>query len=63
LILHNTNYIIEMEDQENKIRAMVAAFNEIPRAHRDCLQFLVFHLSRVIQHAKDNLVSLRQMAF
>jgi hypothetical protein len=34
-----------------------AAVNEIPKAHRDTLQFLVFHLSRVIQHASDNLVS------
>jgi hypothetical protein len=33
--------------------------NEIPKAHRDTLQFLVFHLSRVIQHASDNLVSTR----
>jgi hypothetical protein len=32
--------------------------NDIPKAHRDTLQFLVFHLSRVIQHEKVNLVCI-----
>ena len=49
---------LEIEDQQQKTKAMLAAINEVPRAHRDCLQFLVFHLSRVIGHAKDNLVSV-----
>lgn len=48
----------QQEAQEQKTRAMHAAIKEIPRAHYDTLQFLVFHLSRVIQHASDNLVSL-----
>jgi hypothetical protein len=47
----------EIEDPERKTKAMIGAINEIPRAHRDCLQFLVFHLSRVIQHSSENLVS------
>jgi hypothetical protein len=47
----------ELEDPEAQARALHAAVNEIPKAHRDTLQFLVFHLSRVIQHANDNLVS------
>jgi hypothetical protein len=42
---------------------LLAAVNEIPKAHRDTLQFLVFHLSRVIQHAKENLVSDTRMTF
>jgi hypothetical protein len=46
----------EIEDPERKTKAMIGAINEIPRAHRDCLQFLVFHLSRVIQHSSENLV-------
>jgi hypothetical protein len=41
---------------------MLAAINEVPRAHRDCLQFLVFHLSRVIGHAKDNLMTPLNLA-
>lgn len=47
----------ELEDPEQQAKALAVAVNEIPKAHRDTLQFLVFHLSRVIQHAKDNLVS------
>jgi hypothetical protein len=47
----------ELEDPELQSKALHAAVNEIPKAHRDTLQFLVFHLSRVIQHASDNLVS------
>jgi Rho-type GTPase-activating protein 1/2 len=38
------------------------AVNEIPRAHRDTLQFLVFHLSRVIQHANENLMTPLNLA-
>ncbi|KAF2010340.1 RhoGAP-domain-containing protein [Aaosphaeria arxii CBS 175.79] len=52
----------QIEDQEKKARALTAAVNEIPRAHRDCLQFLVFHLSRVIQHANDNLMTPLNLA-
>jgi len=46
-----------IENQEQKAKALHAAIREIPRAHHDTLQFLIFHLSRVIQHANDNLVS------
>jgi hypothetical protein len=46
----------ETEDPEAQSKALTAAINEVPRAHRDTLQFLVFHLSRVIQHQEENLV-------
>jgi hypothetical protein len=46
----------EIEDTEAQVKALFAAINETPKAHRDALQFLVFHLSRVIQRANDNLV-------
>jgi hypothetical protein len=51
----------ELEEPNAQARALSAAVNEIPKAHRDTLQFLVFHLSRVIQHASDNLVCIRYM--
>ena len=50
--------IAEIHDSEKKAAAMLAAVNELPGSHRDCLQFLVFHLSRVIQHEAENLVSI-----
>jgi hypothetical protein len=53
----SANDCTELEEPTAQSRALSAAVNEIPKAHRDTLQFLVFHLSRVIQHASDNLVS------
>ncbi|KAF1836456.1 RhoGAP-domain-containing protein [Decorospora gaudefroyi] len=47
----------QLEDPNAQAKALLAAVNEIPKAHRDTLQFLVFHLSRVIQHASDNLMT------
>ncbi|KAF2736747.1 RhoGAP-domain-containing protein [Polyplosphaeria fusca] len=52
----------QIQDSELKAKAMLAALNEIPRAHRDCLQFLVFHLSRVMQHASENLMTPLNLA-
>lgn len=36
---------------------MRLAIDSLPQHHRDCLEFLVFHLARVMEHKKDNLVS------
>jgi hypothetical protein len=47
----------QLEEPSAQSKALLAAVNEIPKAHRDTLQFLVFHLSRVIQHANDNLMT------
>ncbi|CAE7026722.1 hypothetical protein PTNB85_01709 [Pyrenophora teres f. teres] len=47
----------QLEEPSAQSKALIAAVNEIPKAHRDTLQFLVFHLSRVIQHANDNLMT------
>ncbi|KAJ4364637.1 Rho-type gtpase-activating protein [Neocucurbitaria cava] len=52
----------QLEEAGAKSMALTAAVNEIPKAHRDTLQFLVFHLSRVIQHASDNLMTPLNLA-
>lgn len=52
----------QLEDKASQCKALFAAINEIPKAHRDTLQFLVFHLSRVIQHASDNLMTPLNLA-
>lgn len=54
----DTDCHTELEDPAIQSKALLAAVNEVPKAHRDTLQFLVFHLSRVIQHASDNLVRI-----
>ncbi|KAJ4289014.1 Rho-type gtpase-activating protein [Kalmusia sp. IMI 367209] len=51
-----------IENPEQKVRALHAAIREIPRAHHDTLQFLIFHLSRIIQHANDNLMTPLNLA-
>jgi hypothetical protein len=48
-----------IENPEQRGRALRAVLKEIPRPHYDTLQFLIFHLARVIQHSDDNLVSNR----
>jgi len=52
----------QLEDKASQCKALLAAVNEIPKAHRDTLQFLVFHLSRVIQHANENLMTPLNLA-
>ncbi|KAL1608511.1 Rho-type gtpase-activating protein [Paraconiothyrium brasiliense] len=51
-----------IEDPEQRARALRAVLKEIPRPHYDTLQFLVFHLARVIQHSKDNLMTPLNLA-
>ncbi|KAI0406865.1 rho GTPase activator Rga [Xylaria palmicola] len=37
-------------------------FNQLPRQHKDCLEFLMFHLSRVASRESENLMSPRNLA-
>ena len=52
LLLTTTNPL-----PEERISLMRAAINELPTHHRDCLEFLVFHLARVVGREKDNLMT------
>jgi hypothetical protein len=55
------DYLLEasrVEDLDKRANQMRDAIDRLPRAHRDCLEFLIFHLARVTSHEKDNLVSL-----
>ena len=40
-----------------RIDMMRGAINALPIRHRDCLEFLIFHLARVATREKENLVS------
>ena len=42
---------------EERIFLMRAAINELPMRHRDCLEFLVFHLARVVERERENLMT------
>lgn len=37
-------------------------FNQLPRQHKDCLEFLMFHLSRVASRESENLMTPRNLA-
>lgn len=39
--------IAEKERRCNEIRACL---NELPRAHLECVQFLIFHLAQIVEH-------------
>jgi hypothetical protein len=45
------------DDREKRAERMREAVQSLPRSHRLCLEFLIFHLARVTGHEKDNLVS------
>ncbi|KAF2450237.1 RhoGAP-domain-containing protein [Karstenula rhodostoma CBS 690.94] len=51
-----------LESPDQRARALRAVLNEIPRPHYDTLQFLIFHLARVIQHSNDNLMTPLNLA-
>jgi len=48
-----------VEDETKKAQKMKDAINTLPRCHRDSLEFLVFHLGRVMAKADVNLVCTR----
>jgi hypothetical protein len=47
----------KVEDVDKRAVAMRDAINALPKSHRDCLEFLVFHLAKVMSHESENLVS------
>lgn len=47
-----------LEDKEDRGLEMKAAVNMLPKPHKDCLEFLVFHLAKVMAQEKENLVCL-----
>ena len=45
-----------------KISNMRHAINDLPSHHKDTLEVLVFHLARVIEHEKENLMTSLNVA-
>jgi len=54
--LYLANAIIAVEDDEERCNHLRKTFNMLPPKHRDCLEFLVFHLARVAFRESENLV-------
>ncbi|KKY21469.1 putative rho gtpase activator rga [Phaeomoniella chlamydospora] len=46
-----------LSTSEAKVQAMQHAIIDLPQVHQDVLEFLVFHLKRVVGHEKENLMT------
>ncbi|MCJ1294566.1 Rho-type gtpase-activating protein [Xylographa carneopallida] len=44
-------------DEGSRIELMRAAIGDLPFHHRSCLEFLIFHLQRVVMHERQNLMT------
>ena len=44
-------------DEASRIDLMRAAIGDLPFHHRSCLEFLIFHLQRVVMHERQNLMT------
>jgi Rho-type GTPase-activating protein 1/2 len=66
LITHDVyDSVLESNDvtpPSARVEALRRSLQEMPRVHLDVLQFLVFHLKRVVDHEKDNLMSSQNIA-
>ncbi|KAF2089572.1 RhoGAP-domain-containing protein [Saccharata proteae CBS 121410] len=52
----------QLPDLDKKIAYMAAAVNNLPSHHRDCLEFLIFHLARVMLRESENLMTPLNLA-
>lgn len=52
----------EVSGQSARIEALRNSLDGLPRVHRDVLEFLVFHLKRVVEHEKTNLMTSQNIA-
>lgn len=66
LITYNVyDKILETNDitpDSARIEALQNCLKDLPRVHRDVLEFLMFHLKRVVKHEKENLMNSQNMA-
>ncbi|RDA84133.1 hypothetical protein CP532_0102 [Ophiocordyceps camponoti-leonardi (nom. inval.)] len=49
-------------DETERCDHLRRTFASMPQRHRDCLEFLIFHLSRVAQREPENLMSPKNLA-
>ncbi|KAL3480278.1 Chimaerin and related Rho GTPase activating protein [Aspergillus californicus] len=52
----------EITSHSARIEAMQKNLGELPRVHQDVLEFLVFHLKRVVEREKENLMTSQNIA-
>lgn len=57
LAMRGTDRLIAIVDEKERCDHLRRTFDSLPDRHRDCLEFLMFHLDRVAQRQSENLVS------
>ncbi|KAL8637649.1 MAG: hypothetical protein Q9228_005101 [Teloschistes exilis] len=58
----NPNHNLDPEQREHRVQLMRQAITALPPVHRTCLEFLIFHLARVVNHEKVNLMTSLNVA-
>ncbi|KAL8688156.1 MAG: hypothetical protein Q9218_005862 [Villophora microphyllina] len=58
----NPNHSLDPEQREHRVQLMRQAISGLPSVHRTCLEFLIFHLARVVDHEKINLMTSLNVA-
>lgn len=53
---------MDPEQREHRVNLMRQAIGTLPAIHRTCLEFLIFHLARVVDHEKLNLMTSLNVA-
>lgn len=53
---------INIADHTERCAHLRKTFNMLPPKHRDCLEFLMFHIARVAQRERENLMSPKNLA-
>ncbi|OAA67725.1 Rho GTPase activator Rga [Akanthomyces lecanii RCEF 1005] len=51
-----------ISEEEERCAQLRKTFDSMPQSHRDCLEFLMFHLQRVAQREPENLMSPKNLA-
>lgn len=52
----------DISSDAGRIEALQKGLQELPRVHRDVLEFLIFHLKRVVERHEENLMTSQNIA-
>ncbi|KAL8725732.1 MAG: hypothetical protein Q9166_007182 [cf. Caloplaca sp. 2 TL-2023] len=58
----NPNHNLDPEQRDHRVQLMRQAIASLPAIHRTCLEVLIFHLARVVDHEKLNLMTSLNVA-
>ncbi|KAL8817644.1 MAG: hypothetical protein Q9223_003560 [Gallowayella weberi] len=58
----NPNHNLDPEQRDHRVNLMKQAIGSLPSIHRTCLEVLIFHLARVVDHEKLNLMTSLNVA-